>query len=449
MAGRPHVVVIGAGFGGLACADGLADAPVDVTVIDRNNYSTFQPLLYQVATAGLNSADVAYPIRGALRRRSRIDYRWGEVTGVDWDQRIVSISDRCADGSIAEVRTEIPFDQLVVAAGGATNYFDTRGAAEHAQPLYSLDEAVAVRNAVLRSFEMAATAPDAVPEGTLTVAIVGGGATGVEVAGALVELFSKVFPADYPTVQVNRARVVLIEAADRLLGAFGEKSARNARATLSARGVEVRVGESVAEIDADGVTFTSGQRLPAHTVVWAAGVRAAPVAEVLGLADGSHGRIPVNDRLEVGSQPDVWAIGDIAEADASAAGAGDGHLPGVAQVAMQGGAYVADTIRSRAAGGALPGPFHYRDKGIMATIGRRAAVAELPFGIRLSGTPAWLAWLGLHLVFLTGLRNRASVLLNWAWNYVWWNPGARLIFEERSAEPSPDQSDASKRTGGS
>lgn len=438
-------MVIGAGFGGLAVVERLAGAPVDITVIDRNNYSTFQPLLYQVATAGLNSADVAYPIRSALRDHPRVDFRWAEVNGVDWDTRTLKVVDQ---GQVAgEVQqASMPFDQLVVAAGGATQFFGVEGAAEHSLPLYALRGAVALRNHVLREFEAAAARPDDVRDGALTVVVVGGGPTGVEVAGALSELFGKVFPNDYPGLDVARARVVLVEMV-QLLGGFSDSSRRHAHDTLVNRGVEVRVGEPVASIDDTGVTFESGDRIAAHTVIWAAGVRAAPVAHVLGIDKGKGGRIVVDEHLRVTGHHDVWAIGDIAQVEAGPAGQPGDHLPGLAQVAIQGGHYVAGTIRDRAAGKPEPEPFRYRNKGIMATIGRRSAIAELPGGIRLSGTPAWLAWLGLHLVFLTGLRNRVSVMLNWAWNYLMWNPASRLIFEAKASDPMPDPEEATNEEG--
>jgi len=435
MAARPHVVILGAGFGGLRCAEALADVAVDVTVVDRNNFSTFQPLLYQVATAGLNAADVAYPVRSSLRRHPRVDFRWAEVVGVDWRTRTLALVDQSSapehGGGAAVERASLAFDHLVVAAGGAVNFFGVPGAAEHARPLYSLAEAVGVRNHVLREFEAAAAAGGRPASGGLTVVVVGGGPTGVEVAGAMAELFAKVFPADYPSLDVARARVVLVEAAPHLLGAFGAKSRRHARDTLVAKGVEVRIDEQVASIDGGGVTFVSGERIEARTVVWAAGVQGAPVSRALGLDTGKGGRIVVDAHLRVPGHDRVWAIGDIAQIDARAAGAPGDVLPGLAQVAMQGGRYVGTAIGAEAAGRAAPGPFRYRDKGIMATIGRRAAVVELSNGVRLWGTPAWLAWLGLHLLFLSGIRNRASVLLNWAWNYVVWNPASRLIFEPR------------------
>ncbi|HVX18092.1 MAG TPA: NAD(P)/FAD-dependent oxidoreductase [Acidimicrobiales bacterium] len=431
MTGRPQVVIIGAGFGGLACADRLAGASFDVTVVDRNNYSTFQPLLYQVATGGLNAADVAYPVRSALRRRPRVRFRWADVIGVDWSARSLSVRDLGAASGAVEA--SLPFDHLVVAAGGAAEFFGVEGAAEHALPLYSLGGAVGLRNRVLRQFERAAASPDRLGAGTLTVAVVGGGPTGVEVAGALAELFERVFPTDYPSLDLAKARVVLVEAAD-LLAAFGEPSRRHARDRLLAKGVEVRLGVGVKAIRADGLALDSGEDLAADTVIWAAGVRAAPVAALLGLASGRGGRVVVDERLRVPDHDHVWAIGDVAEIAAGPAGAGVGHLPGLAQVALQGGRYVAASILNEAAGRPRPGPFRYHDKGIMATIGRRAAVVELPSGLRLSGGIAWLAWLGLHLVFLTGLRNRVSVLVNWAWNYVWWNPASRLILGDATGE---------------
>jgi NADH dehydrogenase len=420
---RPHVVIIGAGFGGLSVARGLDKLPVEVTLVDRQNFTTFQPLLYQVATSGLNAADVAHPIRGLFHRQRNLRVRRGEVTGVDWDRRIVHLAD-VHDG-------EVPFDHLVLAIGAVATWFGVPGAPEHATPLYTLDDAVRVRNHVLERFEAADAEPDLIDQGELNFVVVGGGPTGVETAGALAELFSVVFRRDYPTLGVGRARVVLVEARDALLGPFHASSQRAALDTLRARQVEVRLDETVAEVAPDHVRFASGEVLPTRTVIWAAGVRAHPLAAALGLPVTRGGRVEVGDDLAVVGHERVWAVGDVA---APRDHRSDGPLPQLAPVAMQSGAHVARQI-GRLLEGRPTQPFRFRDKGTMATIGRRSAVAELPGRIRLRGTPAWFAWLGLHLLYVAGLRNRLSVLLNWFWAYITWDRGPRIILRAEPAQP--------------
>jgi NADH dehydrogenase len=415
---RPHVVVVGAGFGGLAVARGLADQPVEVTLVDRENFTTFQPLLYQVATSGLNAADVAHPIRGLFHRQRNVHVQRGEVVGIDTAGRAVAL----ADGR------SLRYDHLVLAVGAEATWFGVPGAAEHATPLYTLDDAVQVRNHVLERFEVADAEPDRIDDGELNVVVVGGGPTGVETAGALAELFSVVFTRDYPSLGVGRARVVLVETRDALLEPFHASSQRAALDMLRARQVEVRLDETVAEVAPDHVRFASGEVLRTRTVVWAAGVQANSLAAAVGLPTERGGRVRVGADLRVDGHEDVWALGDVAAArDERRASTGDRPLPQVAAVAMQAGALVAGNI-GRLLAGRPTQPFRFRDKGTMATIGRRAAVAELPGRVRLRGTVAWLAWLGLHLLYLAGLRNRLSVLLNWAWGYITWDRGPRLIF---------------------
>lgn len=422
MAALPQVVVIGAGFGGLEVARRLKDVPVEVTVVDQNNFHTFQPLLYQVATAGLNAADVAYAVRGLFHGQANVRFRQARVTGVDWEAQTVTLADH----------PSLPFDHLVVAGGATVAYFGTPGAAEHGFPLYTLEDATQLRNHVVRRFEAADADPSELDRGGLTFVVVGGGPTGVETAGALAELFAMVFRRDYPDLDVGRARVVLVEMQDHLLHPFATSSRRHALESLRAKGVEIRFGTKVASVDAAEVTFADGEVLPCQTLVWAAGVQANPLAATVGAQDGG-GRVVVDDDLRLPGRPGAWAIGDIA-----AARDRKGELlPQLAPVAMQAGRHVARQI-GRLVEGRSTEPFRYRDKGTMATIGRRAAVAELPGGIRLRGGVAWLAWLGLHLVFLVGTRNRASVLLSWAWNYLTWDRGPRLILDrspDATAEP--------------
>ncbi len=427
---RPHVVIVGAGFGGLAVARSLDRHPVEVTLIDRNNFTTFQPLLYQVATAGLNAADVAHPIRGLFHRQRNLRMLVGEVTGVDWERREVLLADH----------QPVPFDHLVLAMGAVATWFGVPGAAEHALPLYTLGDAVEVRNHVVSRFEAADADPSLVDQGELNFVVVGGGPTGVEMAGALAELFAVVFKRDYPSLGVGRARVVLVETRDRLLEPFHASSQRAALDALRARQVEVRLEETVDEVTPDHVRFTSGEVLPARTVIWAAGVRAHPVARAMGLPTTASGRVEVAADLSVPGRHGVWAVGDVA---APRAKRGSGVLPQLAPVAMQSGAHVARQI-GRLVEGKPTQPFRFRDKGTMATIGRRAAIAELPGRIRLHGTLAWLAWLGLHILYLAGVRNRASVLLNWAWGYLTWDRGPRIILRRDSSTRSDTTTERAK-----
>jgi NADH dehydrogenase len=389
-----------------------------VTLIDRQNFTTFQPLLYQVATSGLNAADVAYPVRGLFHDQTNLRLRRGEVTGVDWERREV------------ELRGQRPvrFDHLIVAAGTVATWFDTPGAEEWALPLYTLSDAIHLRNHIVERFEAADADPALVDDGALTFVVVGGGPTGVETAGALSELVAVVFRRDFPRLDVGRARVVLVEARDVVLAPFHPSSQRNAAETLATRHVELRLDQSVAEVGPRHVRLRSGEVIAAQTVVWAAGVTANPVAAALDVETTKGGRIVVGPDLAVSGHPGVWAIGDVA----AVPGRKGTILPQLAPVAMQSGHHVARQI-GRQLDGKSTQPFRFVDKGTMATIGRRAAVAELPGGIRLKGTLAWLSWLVLHIFYLAGLRNRASVILNWFWGYVTWDRGPRLILRPAGA----------------
>jgi len=408
-----RVVIIGAGFGGLNAARELKGADVEVTLIDRNNFHTFAPLLYQVATSGLNAADVAHPVRGVFWKQPNVTFRNASVTGVDWEEQVVEVDDG----------DPVAFDGLIVAAGAGTNFFGVPGAAEHSLPLYSLADALALRNHLLARVEWAHAHPDEA-DVALTWVIVGGGPTGVEMAGALAELVQHVLRKDFPELDLDRrARIVLVELADRLLTPFVPKLSANARRALEKRSVEVRLDQQVESVAEDAVTLAGGERIPAHTVVWAAGVKASPLAEHLGLPLGPGGRIVVEPTLGVAGHPNVYAIGDVAVIPGE-----DGRpLPGVAQVAMQSGRHAARQLTRTFGRAGRPEPFHYKNKGIMATIGRRAAVAQFPNGFTLRGTLGWWSWLGLHLVYLIGFRNRLSVMVNWTWNYFTWDRGPRLI----------------------
>lgn len=421
---RPHVVVIGAGFGGLAVARELRDDDVDVTLVDRNNFHTFLPLLYQVATSGLNPADVAHPVRAIFHDDRHIDARLGTVTEVDWEAHCLLI-----DG-----QEPLAFDHLVVAGGSTTNYFGVEGAAEHAFPLYALQDAVRLRNRVLEQFELADRDPSVVDDGALTFVVVGGGPTGVEMAGATAELFDRVLRDDFAHLRVDRARVVLVEMGDALLAPFSKRSQRHALDALRRRGVDVRLATTVESVHERHVVLDGGEQIPTHTLIWAAGVKAGPLADALDVEQGPAGRIVVAPDLSLPGRDGAWAIGDIAHIEAPVGGKPAQPLPQVAQVAIQSGRHVAANIR-RTLEGAPTTAFTYRDKGTMATIGRRSAVTEIPHLPPLTGSLAWVGWLVLHLWMLVGFRNRASVFVNWAWNYLTWDRGPRIILHtERGRE---------------
>jgi NADH dehydrogenase len=417
-----RVVIVGAGFGGLAVARALRHTPVAVTVVDRHNYHAFLPLLYQVATSGLTSQDVAHPVRSILRRWPNVHFRLGEVCGADLDARWIALQDGA----------RLSFDFLVLAAGSTTETWGNESVAAHALPLHDLEHALALRNRALSCLELAdATADPALREELLGFVVVGGGATGVELAGALGELKRHVVPHDFPRLR-GEMRVWLLEGQDALLAAFSPRLRAKALLQVTGLGVEVRLQAMVERVDATGVTLRSGERIPARTVVWAAGVRGERLAQRLGLASGRSGRIEVDDTLSVPGHPGVYAIGDLARIK------GAESLAQVAPVAIQQGRAVALNLL-RALRGHPPFPFQYRDKGSMATIGRNRAVAAL-FGLELSGRIAWWAWLLVHLVFLVGFRNRASVLLNWAWNFFTYDRGLRAVVGTRGLpEPTPER----------
>ena len=415
------MVIIGAGFGGLAAARALADAPVDVVLVDARNHHTFQPLLYQVATAGLDGDDVCYAVRGIVSRQRNADVRLGRVTSVDLDARELGLDDG----------TTLGYDHLVVAAGAVTNDFGIPGVAEHAFGMKSLEDAMAIRTHVLLQFERADARPELVDEGALTIVIAGGGPTGVELAGGMVELFHSVLHKDFPQIDTRRARVVLVEATDRLLPTFAPRLGEDARRTLERLGVEVLVETAVAEVTAEEIRFADGRRVRAATMIWAAGVKAHPLGATLGVELTKGGRVVTQPDLSVPGHPEVFVIGDLA----GTLGPDGALLPQVAPVAMQGARHAAEQIEAQLRGQRTT-PFRYVDKGSMATIGRREAVAELPGGLKLTGTVGWLAWLALHLVMLIGFRNRANVLVNWAWNYFTYDRGSRIISGAERVSPT-------------
>jgi NADH dehydrogenase len=419
---RPHVVIVGSGFGGLNAALRLAPAAVDVTVVDRDNYHGFWPLLYQVATAGLGTDDIARPIRAVFADRPNVAVRLATVTAVHLDRRTIEI----------DAESELAYDYLILAAGSSTTDFAIPGVAEHAFALKTMPDAVRLRNHVLTMFEHADAGlrPDA-EASALTIVLVGGGPTGVEMAGALSELIVHTLATDFHHLDLTRARVVLVEMTDHLLPGFSAKSRDSALRTLLSKGVEVRFETTLEQVSHEGVTFEDGTSISTRTVVWTAGVRANPMADLIPGAKARGGTIRVEADLSLPGHPEVFVIGDLA----AVASGGEGQLPQLAQVAIQGGRHTAANIRRRLQGRPTR-KFRYHNHGIMATIGRRSAVAELPGGIMLRGTVGWLAWLAVHLVFLIGFRNRLVVLVNWAWNYLTWDRASRVILDDGSITPS-------------
>jgi NADH:quinone reductase (non-electrogenic) len=415
----PRVVIVGAGFGGLEAALKLGRAPVHVTVIDRNNHYVFQPLLYQVATAYLSPADITAPIRTVLRRQRNTEVLLAEATAVDVAQREVRVRDE-----ITGTERSVPYDYLVLATGAGESYFGRDDWAAHAPGLKTIPDATALRRKVLLAFEeaelMAASDPEWV-RSLLTFVIVGGGPTGVELAGAIAELAHRTLHGDFRHIDVTSARIVLIEALPRLLNTFPESLSEKATRKLERLGVEVHAGERVEEVDAEGV-IVAGERIASKTVIWAAGVKASPAGAWLGAETDRAGRVIVSGDLSVPGHPEIFVLGDTA----SATGDDGKPLPGVAPVAMQQGRYVGRTIRARVEGREAPHPFKYFNKGNLATIGRSFAIADFGFA-RVSGFIAWVLWLGVHILYLIGFRNRLLVMVQWAWEYFTYEHGARII----------------------
>src|SRR5216684_6210992 len=408
---RPHIVVVGAGFGGLSAAHSLAGAAADITVIDRRNYHLFQPLLYQVATAGLSPAQIASPIRAILRKAANVRVMLGKVSGVDKRRRTVTVEER-----------EIPYDYLVLATGARHSYFG-RNEWEGAAPgLKKIDDATDIRRRILTAFENAEAAEThEARRRFLTFVVIGGGPTGVEMAGAIAELARVALRHDFRNIDPREARIVLVEAGPRVLPAFPPALSQAAHKSLERLGVEIRLGTPVTQCDEGGVTIGE-DRLEAATIIWGAGVAASSAADWLGVEKDRVGRVVVGPDLTLPGHPEIFVIGDTAHV----VGDHGRPLPGLAPVAKQQGAYVARALRARLIGKPAPGPFRYRDLGTMATIGRRAAVADFGW-IKLSGTLAWLMWGLIHVSFLVGFRNRLVVILDWLWSYMTFQSGARLI----------------------
>jgi NADH:quinone reductase (non-electrogenic) len=418
----PRVVIVGAGFGGLKAALALRDAPVRLTVVDRHNYHEFQPLLYQVATADLSPADISEPIRSILRRQRNTEVLMVEVTGIDAERRVVLARDE------TNGRThELPYDYLIIATGAGSSYFGHDEWAQYAPGLKWLPDATAVRRKILLAFEAAELETDpARQRALLTFILVGGGPTGVEMAGAIADLAHRALAHEFKRINPASARILLVEATPSILSAFPASLVQKAQRELERVGVEVCTNAAVQQVDADGVVV-AGEHIAAQTVIWAAGVTASPAGKWLGAPTDRAGRVLVHADVSVPGHPQIFVIGDAAHLEENGR-----LLPGVAPVAMQEGTYVGRLIRDRLRGELTP-PFHYHDKGNLATIGRLFAIAD--FGrLRVSGPLAWFVWAVVHIFYLISFRNRLAVMLQWAWAYFTQQRGARII-----TEPPADQ----------
>lgn len=415
---KHRVVIIGGGFGGLAVAKALARREVEVTLVDRRNVHVFQPLLYQVATGGLSPAEIASPLRAILRRQRNVKVLLTEATGFDAGRGVVETMDG-----------ELEYDSLVVAAGAQNFYFGNDAWAEAAPSLKTIEDALEIRRRVLTAFERAELATSEEERTAwLTFAVIGAGPTGVELAGALSELARDTLRNDFRAIDPRSARIVLVEGLDRTLPPFPQRLSERCQRHLERMGVEVLLNTRVTDVTEAGIEFDAAgrhERLASRTVLWAAGVRGEPLGRTLAdSTSGSldrQGRVVVGSDLSVPGHPSVFVVGDLAYLEQDGV-----PLPGIAPVAMQQGRYVAKRIHDRLQGRTTR-PFRYKNKGQLATIGRHAAVADLAPWLQISGYPAWLLWLFVHLMYLVEFHNRVFVLIQWAWHYVTWNRGARLI----------------------
>jgi NADH dehydrogenase FAD-containing subunit len=435
---KPHVVIVGGGFGGLAAAKALKNTPVRVTLFDRNNHHLFQPLLYQVAISVLAPGQIASPIRAILRRQSNTTVILGDVSGVDKERRCIFAN------SADRKDVPIPFDYLILATGASHSYFGHDEYEKFAPGLKSLADAVAVRNKILQAFEQAEAEEDPrLHRNLLTFVLVGAGPTGVEMAGAIATLIRSMVQSEFRRINPSLARIVLVDRGSHVLGTFAESLSDAAKKRLEDLGVEVRVGQGVDLIDDEGV-IAGGERIACKTVIWTAGVAPSPAGKWLGAETDRAGRVKIQSDLTVPGHPEIFVVGD------TMALAQDGKpLPGVAQVAMQQGRYAGKVIRSHVKGTSAPRPFRYFDKGNMAVVGKGFAILQ-SHKVRVSGFLAWLAWAAVHLEFLATSSLRVSVFLQWVWTYLTGQRGSRLIVNYHStqqapAKPSPARTEPPRR----
>jgi NADH:ubiquinone reductase (H+-translocating) len=412
--GEPNnVVILGAGFAGIGALKKLRDADVRITIVDKRDYHTFQPLLYQVATDELGPTEVGFPIRELLHGHKNITYHRAVVKSIDLAQKQVVM-----DGV-----GPIQYDYLVLALGGVVNFFHTPGADQYALPLYTMDDAIRLKEHILKTLEAVDRNPALLADGALNFCVIGGGPTGVELAGALAELLHSELQADYPNLPIDKAQVLLYEHSPNLLGTFAPKLETYARTALEERGVKVQTGVGVTKIGPTSIELSSGETVKSRTSVWAAGLQANPVVNSLGVELVHGGRIPVGPDLQVKGHPGVFAIGDIA---AMTDGKTGKMLPGLGATALQAGRHIGETIKHLLEG-QQPEPFKYLNKGTMAQVGRGAAVVELPTGGTLTGHLAWLAWLGVHLSLLNGAEEKTGIFVDWGWNILTHKRGKRII----------------------
>ena len=410
----PHVVIIGAGFAGLTAAKKLRNAPVRITLVDKNNYHLFQPLLYQIAIAGLVPSQVAYPLRTISRNQKNLTFQMGEVTSIDFEAKYVKLN-----GSV------IAYDYLILAVGGETNFFGMESVRENGLQLKDIESAVTTRNHLLKMFEKASREAD--PEkrkSMLTFVVVGGGPTGVETSGALAELISHVMRKEYPTLDIREARVVLLEAGEALIASYPDELRKATLRLLKRKNVEVMFNAKLTDYNGQRVTLADGTEIKSNTLIWTAGVKASGITSRLGVQVAGLGRVRAEATLQLPGHPEVYVLGDAAYLEN-----GNGQpLPMLSTVAIQQGNAGANNIM-HAINGVKQKPFHYKDPGLLATIGRNAAVARI-WGLSFSGLIAWLIWVGLHIYRIIGFRNRLVVLINWAWDYFFYDNQARLITRE-------------------
>jgi NADH dehydrogenase len=410
---QPRVVILGAGFGGLQAAKSLANAPVKVTIIDRNNHHLFQPMLYQVATAGLSPADISSPVRHTLKKQQNTEVLMAEVTGIDMQEQRVLMHDQ-----------SIPYDYLIVATGATSNYFGHDNWQKLAPGLKTLNEAMKVRDMVLLAFEAAEREKDDEKrKALLTFVLVGGGPTGVELAGAIAELVNNAFAGDFRHIHPASAHIILVEGESRVMPHFPASLTQKVQERLRSMGVEIRTGVHVKDIDENGVMI-GDQRVEAKNVIWTAGVKASPAGQWLHAEVDHDGRVKVQRDLTVPGYRNIFVIGDTAHAEQNGK-----QLPGLAPVALQEGKYVATVIANAVAGRTRHPPFHYFDKGTLATVGRAFGVVDIG-PLRFTGTLAWFTWLLVHIFFLMSVPNRIVVFIQYAWTYLTFQKGARIILPE-------------------